>query len=356
MGGGHTHALVLRDLARSGQLFENATLINPSRFAVYSGSLAGHIGGHLPKSEVLIDLAKLCDRAKVSLLEDEIIEWNYREQQLKLKSNRTLEYATLSLNVGGESSEIPRAPDSPPVFPVKPSNQFLQALPEIEKLLLRSNKEEPLLIAGGGAAGVELALNLEARARRQKYAAHLMIVDPLGVLPSAPFMTRRRAERILKDRKISFVGGDSILRMERQGARFRSNLLQPVVAVINALSIKAPTWILRTGLPMHRGRLSISDTLESSLPQVFGSGDLACSPQNPAPASGVYAVRQAPILLQRLLNGATKPYLPQKRALVLIGDGFERAFGWWGPVSIPTGRWVWDWKRKLDGDFMRSFY
>jgi selenide,water dikinase len=72
----------------------------------------------------------------------------------------------------------------------------------------------------------------------------------------------------------------------------------------------------------------------------------------------VYAVRHGEALienLRRLVGGAAlEPYVPQKKALVLLSCGARYAIaerdGW-----SAQGRWVWWWKDGIDRRWIASF-
>jgi selenide,water dikinase len=91
---------------------------------------------------------------------------------------------------------------------------------------------------------------------------------------------------------------------------------------------------------------------------VFAAGDVATLRGEPRPRSGVYAVRAGPPLaanLRAALEGrAAAPYRPQRRALALLSCGERHAVGTWGPLSW-EGRWVWNWKDRIDRRFVARF-
>ena len=96
-------------------------------------------------------------------------------------------------------------------------------------------------------------------------------------------------------------------------------------------------------------------------PRIFASGDCGLIRRDPRPASGVWAVRAAPLLainLKRSLEQpkrALRPWRPQARALQLLGDGRRRAVAFYGPWSLGPSRWLWRWKEAIDRRFMAGF-
>jgi selenide,water dikinase len=109
-------------------------------------------------------------------------------------------------------------------------------------------------------------------------------------------------------------------------------------------------------------------------PALFASGDCGVIETHAKPASGVWAVRSAPVLaanLERWLQhsasdggSASSPELtswrPQARALQLLGDGGAitgrpQAVALWGPFAIGPSERLWRWKQAIDRRFMEGF-
>ena len=59
VGGGHTHALVLRKWAMMPLAGVRVTLVNPGPDAPYSGMLPGFVAGHYGRGDLDIDLVRL---------------------------------------------------------------------------------------------------------------------------------------------------------------------------------------------------------------------------------------------------------------------------------------------------------
>ncbi|MEM7258788.1 MAG: selenide, water dikinase, partial [Pseudomonadota bacterium] len=65
IGGGHTHALVIRSLAMKPINGVRITLVSEQTLTPYSGMLPGFVAGHYTFEEAHIDLNRLCQWANV---------------------------------------------------------------------------------------------------------------------------------------------------------------------------------------------------------------------------------------------------------------------------------------------------
>ena len=70
IGGGHSHALVLRQWAMNPMPGVRVTLISPQIMTPYSGMLPGLVAGHYTFEQTHIDLARLCLWGQVRFIQD----------------------------------------------------------------------------------------------------------------------------------------------------------------------------------------------------------------------------------------------------------------------------------------------
>ena len=123
----------------------------------------------------------------------------------------------------------------------------------------------------------------------------------------------------------------------------------------------AAPWLQKAGLATDaRGFILVNEKLQSiSHPQIFAAGDVATMVNHSRPKAGVFAVRQGKPLfenLQRALLGKPlKSFIPQKKFLILIGTGDERAIASRGRIGFGPHRLLWRWKDRIDRKFMDRF-
>ncbi len=123
----------------------------------------------------------------------------------------------------------------------------------------------------------------------------------------------------------------------------------------------AAPWLQKAGLATDaRGFILVNEKLQSiSHSQVFAAGDVATMVNHSRPKAGVFAVRQGKPLfenLQRALQGKQlKSFIPQKKFLILIGTGDERAIASRGRIGVGPHQFLWRWKDRIDRKFMDKF-
>ena len=214
-----------------------------------------------------------------------------------------------------------------------------------------------VVVVGGGAAGVELAMALQYRLGRDVPVS--LVTGGGPVVASHPPRVQALALRALKrcgvtviDDRCTEVTATHLLLS--RGTRVACDL--PVLA----LGAGAAPWLAASGLRCDAdGFVETGPTLQSlSHPEVFAAGDVATRPDAPRPRSGVFAVRAGPPLalnLRRAMaGGVLETHRPQARSLALLACGEQRAIAAWGGWSI-EGRWVWRWKDRIDRAFIARY-
>jgi selenide,water dikinase len=350
---------VLRRFALAPWPGISLTLVSPARHTPYSGMLPGLIAGLYRFEDAHIDLARLAGRAGVAFIQAEAESLDTGRRLLTLAGGKTLGYDTLSLNTGSrpDLSRIPGA--GAHGIPVKPVDRFLQAWAALRE---RARSEAPrIAVVGAGAAGVEVVLAMQYALDGARGRGEFCLVSDMAViLPSHSPRARRLMERILRERGVRIQAGRAVEAAEPGALRLAGGGAIAADAVVWTVGAAPPPWIARSGLATDpRGFVAVDAHLRSlSHPEVFAAGDSATLLAAPSPKSGVYAVRQGPLLaanLQRFLAGRPlAPFRPQRRALALISAGGRHAVASYGPLAL-EGRWVWHWKDWIDRRFMARY-
>jgi selenide,water dikinase len=353
IGGGHTHALVLRMWAMNPLPGARLTLINPDPTAAYSGMLPGHVAGHYPVEALQIDLVRLARFAGARLILGRAAGIDRDSRHVIVPGRPPVAYDIASIDIG-ISSEMPGMPgfiDN--AIPAKPLATFAARWQAF------ANTPAPgsVVVIGGGVAGVELAL---AAAHRLHGKTPVTVIDaatPLSAVGAGARRAllghlRRAGVEVIADAPVASVGPDAVTLAD--GRRIASAF------TIGAAATRPQGWLGKTGLDLTGGFVTIDESLRSVTdPAIFACGDIAHMVHAPRPKAGVYAVRQAPVLLHNLTvalsgTGRLRRYQPQGDYLKLISTGHKNAVAdkWGLPFD---GAWLWRWKDRIDRRFMDRF-
>ena len=353
VGGGHSHLAVLKSFGDAPAEGVHLALLSPSRHAFYSGMVPGVVAGHYRSEDCRIDLGALAARAGARFLLDSAAGVDAARREVTTARGERLRYDILSFDTGSSAGDpAAAAKHSLRVRPVEP---FLAGW---ERLRERARRGEVRRIAviGGGAAGVEVLLAM--RHGLAGSAAQFALFSELPIL--AGHGARRRIARILGARGVPVHFGRKVIAAGENGIELDGGGRFEAQAAVWATGAYAPSWIAQSGLATDaRGFLAVSETLQSrSRPEIFAAGDVATVIDEPRPKSGVFAVRQGPVLarnLRRALAGeAPERFCPPSRSLALISCGDRYAVASWGGLAL-EGAWVWRWKDRIDRRFVGQY-
>lgn len=307
------------------------TLVSPRARQVYSGMLPGVVAGHYTREEAEVDVAALARRASAEFVEGEGARFDPAQRQLHLSEGRVLDFDLSSLNVGSRVEALPGT------LAVKPFDDFLDRL----------QRAAHIAIAGGGAAGAELAMALRHRgAEVTLYSDRAAFTEKVA----------RRVEKALRRRGVDFRPGMRVDAIEPGPTVVAGAAHQQFDLVLWASGAAAHEWLRSSGLALDEGGfVKVDDTLRSvSHPHVFALGD--CSASGEA-KSGVHAVRQGRALAQNLRRlVANEPLIEYRKnpaALMLLTCGARYAIAARGGWSA-EGRWAWWWKKRIDRRWLRT--
>jgi len=356
IGGGHAHALVLRMWGMAPLAGVRLTLINPDPVAPYTGMLPGYVAGHYPRDAMMIDLVRLARFAGARLILGRAEGIDRAARQVLVQGREPVAYHVASLDIG-ITSDLPDLPGfAEHGLAAKPLGAYAAAW---ERFVAAARPEPKVVVLGGGLGGVELAL---ATAHRLQAA---------GARPRVTVLERA-------DRALEGVGAGAraalLAHMDRLGVRL---LTQTAAARVTARGVETTAgtqiaadlvlsvagarpqgWLGGTGLALSDGYVAVGPSLQSSDPVIFGAGDCVQMSHAPRPKAGVFAVRQAPVLLHNLRaalsGGRLRRYRPQRDYLKLVSTGGRGAVAdkWGLRLDGPV---LWRWKDSIDRRFMGKF-
>nr|WP_155523852.1 selenide, water dikinase SelD [Nodosilinea nodulosa] len=375
VGGGHTHALVLRRWGMAPLSGVRLTLLTDLVDTPYSGMLPSYVAGRYSFDEAHIDLRPLTRFAQCGLVVDRAVGLDLARQRVLCANHPPIAYDVLSIDTGSTPATVAVPGAAEYAIAAKPVPTLLRQWQQIVEAV-EANPQAPLTlgVVGGGVGGVELTLGLHER------LAELLtrLGQPVSSLTLHLFhrgrelaaernrWTRHRLERVLRSRGIHLHLDEAVVEVsldDQTGQRIvhgSSGLTVGCDRLFWVTSAAAPTWLQTSGLSLNdKGFIQVGDTLQTlSHPNVFAAGDVATMVHHPRPKAGVFAVRQGPPLsenLRRYVRGeALKPFRPQKEFLTLIETGHGRAIASRGPFAIETSL-AHRWKDHIDRKFMARF-
>jgi len=355
VGGGHTHALVLRKWGMRPLPGARLTVINPGPTAPYSGMLPGFVAGHYDRDALDIDLVKLARFAGARVVLGECTGIDSKARLVRVPGRPPIAYDVCSVNVG-ITSHMPALPGfAEHGIPAKPLGPFAARW----QSYLAGDGPVRVAVIGGGVAGAELVMAMAHALRTRGRLAELSLIDSARALSALGNGAAGRVRAAIKALGIALCEGVGVSEVNAQGVLMADGSTIASDFTTGAAGARAYPWIAESGLALQDGFITVDAHLRSSDPSVFAAGDCAHLSHDPRPKAGVYAVREAPVLFDNLraaLEGAPlrRRYHPQKDYLKLISLGGKSALG--ERFGLPfSGPLIWRWKDRIDQKFMDKF-
>ncbi|WP_417210101.1 selenide, water dikinase SelD [Antarctobacter sp.] len=354
IGGGHTHALVLRSWGMNPLPGARLTLISPNPTAAYSGMLPGHIAGHYEREALDIDLARLARFAGARLVFGAATGIDLHRREIHVAGRPAIGFDLASIDIG-ITTAMPELPGfAEHAAPAKPLEGFADAW----QIYLAGTGAASVAVIGGGVAGAELILAMGHALSKAGRSARLHLIERDTALAALPSRSARRMRQALTVAGIEVHDAAEVIEVTATGVRLANRWIEADF-VCGAAGARPHAWLAETGLAHRDGFVTVDAGLRSSDRHVFAVGDCAHMAFAPRPKAGVYAVRQAPILARNLRaalreTGQTHSYHPQKDYLKLLSLGGKSALGDRFGLTF-SGPWVWRWKDRIDRKFMLKF-
>ncbi|MBF9058959.1 selenide, water dikinase SelD [Rhodobacterales bacterium HKCCSP123] len=356
VGGGHTHALVLRRWGMKPVPGVRLTLINPGPTAPYTGMLPGHVAGHYPREALDIDLVRLARFAGARLILGAANLIDPVAQRVQVPGRAPIAYDLLSIDIGitSDMAELPGFAEHG--IAAKPLGPFADRWASY----CAGDGPARVAVIGGGVAGVELALAAAHRLQGSGRAAAVTVVDRGALLDGAPERARVRLRAALSAHGIEVIEGQAPVEVTRDALRLADGREIAADLTIGAAGAVPHRWLADCGMEMTGdGFMVVDETLRSvSHPAVYGAGDCVHLSHAPRPKAGVFAVRAAPVLAWNLradLTGAQRRrFRPQRDFLKLVSLGGRAALAEKAGLVL-AGPAMWRWKDGIDQRFMERF-
>jgi selenide,water dikinase len=374
IGGGHSHAIVLKKFGMNPIAGVRLTLITDVSHTPYSGMLPGYVAGLYDFDECHIDLRPLTQFSHARMILDRAIGLDLEKNQVFCQNHPPISFDILSIDIGSTPATLSIPGATEYSIPVKPISKFIDYWDRVKHHVIQNpHQKMRIAVVGGGAGGVELMLSIQGclsqiysstNSSNNKLELHLF-QRGAELLPERSQWVGKRVEKILRQQGVK-------LHLEQTVNAVEAEVEEKIISCKSGLKVKcdclfwvtqasASPWLKQAGLLTdEQGFIQVDDTLRSpSHPHIFAAGDVATMVNHPRPKAGVFAVRQGQPLFENLrralLEKPLKPFTPQKQFLILIGTGNEKAIASRGIIGLGPYSFLWDWKDRIDRKFMNQF-
>ncbi|CAN8061949.1 unnamed protein product [Agarophyton chilense] len=377
VGGGHSHVQVVRNLRHDSGA--QCILISEAAVAVYSGMLPAVVAGLTPHSNSLVYLQPLCEAHNFHFVQGKVVRVEPSTKRVFFNApystlECSLRYDVLSINIGSCTRELDSSVDTrgdahslPLVVHTRPILQLESSVCTFERLAKKAGLKRALVaVVGAGAAGIELALALEARLRRSigdviltLVSKHDAIGSQFGNMAGAAVVAecKKRAIQVRFGRNVQSVHG-GVIRLD-DGSKLSYDM---AVVATGAASHDVSR---NMGLQLDEdGWIVVDKTLRCKRQDdIFAAGDCISFDKlygnNFPPKAGVYAVREGPVLMHNLQQRLNKSqdmleFVPQASFLSLLSTGDGSGIGFKYGLAF-KGTWVYHMKNFIDERWQERF-
>ncbi|SHN51460.1 FAD-dependent oxidoreductase [Erythrobacter sanguineus] len=337
VGGGHAHVAVLADWIRNGPPPPGGAarlrtlLLTPHPTLRYSGMVPGWLAGQHARDQGLVDLAALAARAGAVWVQGRCVALDPQARVVHTETGETITFDLASFDTGGVGRGHAVLGDDPRLIDIRPIDAF------VARIAARPAPRR-VVVAGGGAGGVELAFGLRNLASAEARPEVVLATGAAGLLPGFSQAVRKRVARAQARQGIMVIAEDARL---ADGAIMAGNRsLEPADLIVAALGSAAPDWVRESGLAVDDAGFALVDRHQRSCshPHIFVAGDVAARADLALAHSGVHAVFAGPVLaanLRKLLAGEPprRSYQPRWNSLYLMNTGDGSAIASYGRLA-----------------------
>lgn len=380
VGGGHAHLQVIKALNHASRPEDlEVVLVDLTGQPCYSGMVPSTVAGLYDPSEPLIDLEPLANWSQIKFIRDRVVDIDVESKVLITQGNGKISFDAVSIDIGSASrglEDVPGAKEN--TIATRPITELVRRIEEETEILEERGDPSKVNVAvvGGGAAGIELAMNVLGRWKPIVGESNISVTilssfDKL--LPSESIANQKALMDRLDERNIKTVYDATVTRIDEDsllldsGERF--DFTHCIFATGAGCHSQLSLSLRDHGLAVSdRGWIKVNESFQSiSHPFVFAAGD-CCTLELPGgarspPKAGVYAVRAGPILIENLTRYlyssddsglSLEKFAPQDDFLKLLACGDGKALGFRFGIPI-YGKWVYQLKDTIDRSFMDLF-
>jgi selenide,water dikinase len=315
----------------------------------------GVIGGAYGEDDPVLDLVALARAARARLMLAPAMRIDPAARTVTTAVGE-LPFDLCSCDVGSAAAGLAATPGAAEhAHSLRPITGVTALRATLARLSAGAPSTVPACVVGGGAAGVEVALAIEAALRAAGHRPAVTLVERAEMLlPSHAARARALVARTLAARGIGVHTGAEVASVTTDTVVLADGRALASACTVWVAGAAPPRVIAESPLPHDGdGFLQVDHTLRATDGSpVWGAGDcIAIEDAAWMPRAGVHAVRQGPVLAHNLraaLEGGTpRAYRPRRAVLALLATGDGRAILSWRGLAA-EGAWVWRLKDAID--------
>ena len=360
VGAGHAHLYSIKNAGLLTRQGAEVIVIGPDQYHYYSGMGPGMLSGIYKQDDVRVDVQRLAFSSASRFIKGHVIGIDPRRQNLHLDNGEKLSYDIASFNLGSSvPMDLVKGAEKE-AYPIKPIVNLVVLKQTILSQIVSSIPR--ILIIGTGPAGVEIAGNIERLVSQNNGKAEIILAGAEeSLLPRFPEKAGLFARDSLMKRGVTILSHCLVSSLDNGTARTQDHREIAYDIAVLATGIRPTQVFDASGIDTaQNGSLMVNNYLQStSHVDIFGGGDCVTFRNMRLDMVGVYAVRQAPLLLHniqaRLKGEPLKEFVPQKRYLLIFNLGDGRGIFVRSPLVL-KGKWAFRLKDFIDKRFISKFH
>lgn len=333
IGGGHAMMPVVRHLREHIPDSVQVSLVSDHPYLYYSGMVPEYLGGVYEENQVRLDLESLCERHGIGWELGRVVGIDTKRMTVALSDGRTLNADIFAFDVG---SVTPGVSGGEHDIVAKPLHYIRRLADDVNDLIL-NEREGSIAIVGGGAAGVEVALNVANRIRKTELDQQLRLHLYEGSERVLPTFKSSLSADVLQQ----LIEAGVQVELKSRPHKVSNNVLSTPLGereyktILWATGTRGPHFFEQAELLTDSRGFVHTDRYLRVLGRkdIFVAGDSALvEGYEKLERIGVHAVKQGPVLLKNLvarINGRepTHTFKPYPISPIIISTGTRAA--WW---------------------------
>jgi len=333
VGGGHAMLHTLRHIREKVPPAVKITLISDSPYLYYSGMVPEYIGGIYSEDVVRIGLEGLCKKVGIDWKQGKVMNLNAAEMWVELEHKERITADLMAFDVG---SVTPLSEHEQGLIVTKPLHR-ITALVDTLQQMMASRTYQPVAIVGAGAAGVEIALNLGNRLKKEGLSNAIplhLFEEQERVLPRFNLRLSQSAHKALTEAGVN-IHLNARPDLIAEGKIKTNETAETFGITLWATGTLGPPFFLNSGLNTNEKGFVHTDPflVAKDHPNILVAGDSALvEGYERLERIGVHAVKQGPVLLSTLEariwgEQPKKRFKPYLISPIIISSGTTKA--WW---------------------------